>query len=162
MKITTSLLLVVAAVFATGAMAGTPLSGMQVCKPVQPRPVAIADKPNHAFAIITTKCSWTKPFEILGIATKDGTDYVSSEMSGDNAADHGYYVSAMANGDKYVVRFTGTSRSQEGRPVSSQGTWSFADGQGKLMGIRGGGTYKGTAGADGSMSYEVKGEYTLP
>jgi len=37
-----------------------------------------------------------------------------------------------------------------------------ASGTGKLKGIKGGGTYKGTAGADGSITYAVEGEYSLP
>ncbi len=37
-----------------------------------------------------------------------------------------------------------------------------ASGTGKLKGIKGGGTYKGTAGADDSITYAVEGEYSLP
>jgi hypothetical protein len=51
---------------------------------------------------------------------------------------------------------------KDGKPVSGEGTWSFTSGTGKLKGIKGKGTYKGTANADGSMTYQVDGEYSLP
>jgi hypothetical protein len=161
MKITKPFLFIIATGFAMGAAAGTPLSGTQVCKTAPPTSVAIGDKPDHAYAIITAHCTWTKPIEMLGMPTREGDDFISTEMSGNSAADSGYYVSSVSNGDKYVVRFSGTSKSKDGKPVSGQGSWSFAEGEGKLKGIKGGGTYKGIANADGSVSYDIKGEYTL-
>ena len=38
----------------------------------------------------------------------------------------------------------------------------FSSGTGKLKGLKGQGTYKGKGNADGSITYEVEGEYTLP
>jgi len=46
--------------------------------------------------------------------------------------------------------------------LSTVGTWSFTGGTGKLKGLKGKGTYKGTGNADGSMTYEVEGDYELP
>ena len=45
---------------------------------------------------------------------------------------------------------------------SADGTWSFTGGTGKLKGIKGKGTYKGTGAPDGTVTYEVEGEYELP
>jgi hypothetical protein len=35
-------------------------------------------------------------------------------------------------------------------------------GTGKLKGIKGKGTFKGTPNADGTMSYAIEGEYSIP
>ncbi len=51
---------------------------------------------------------------------------------------------------------------KNGAPQSAQGAWSFTGGTGKLKGIKGKGTYKGTFSADQSINYEVEGEYGLP
>ena len=45
--------------------------------------------------------------------------------------------------------------------MSDAGTWSFTDGTGKLKGIQGKGTFKGSPNADGTMTYQVDGEYSL-
>jgi hypothetical protein len=38
----------------------------------------------------------------------------------------------------------------------------YTSGTGKLKGIKGKGTYKGTPNSDGTVSYKVDGEYRLP
>jgi hypothetical protein len=40
--------------------------------------------------------------------------------------------------------------------------WTFTTGTGKFKSIKGKGTYKGTPNADGTVTYEVTGEYSLP
>ena len=149
-------------IFATGALAQNKISGTQQCKAAAPNPVAIGDKPNHSFAVVTAQCTWPKPVEMAGLQAKEGADTIATEMNGNTAFDRGYYVGTVSNGDKFTVKFTGTSRSKDGKPVSSDGTWKFTDGQGKLKGLTGKGTYKGTPNADGTMSYQIEGEYTLP
>ena len=144
------------------AIAQTKIAGTQQCKADPPAAVAIPDKPNHAFAIIKAQCSWTKPIEMAGLQAKDGDDTISSEMWGEKASDNGYYVGSMSNGDKIMVKFSGTSHSKDGKPVGGEGTWSFTDGTGKLKGLKGKGTYKGTPNADGTMTYQIEGDYSLP
>jgi hypothetical protein len=51
---------------------------------------------------------------------------------------------------------------KDGKPVSGEGTWTLVSGTGKLKGIKGKGTFKGTANADGSMTYQIEGDYLLP
>ena len=46
--------------------------------------------------------------------------------------------------------------------MSSEGTWTYTGGTGKLKGIKGKGTFKGTPNPDGTMTYQVDGEYQLP
>ena len=48
------------------------------------------------------------------------------------------------------------------RPATTEGTWSYTGGTGKLKGIQGGGTYKGKADAAGNMIVEVEGMYVIP
>jgi hypothetical protein len=147
---------------ALNATAQTKISGTIQCKAGAINPVAIGDKPGHAYAILQGDCTWTKPMEIGGVQTKTGTDTVTSEMSGNGSTDHGYHVDTMANGDKFTVRFQGTGKSKDGKQASGSGTWTFVEGTGKVKGIKGGGTYKSTAEADGTTTTEVVGEYSLP
>ena len=44
----------------------------------------------------------------------------------------------------------------------SSGTWSFTGGTGKLKGIKGKGTCKGTFKPDGTSSWDMEGEYQMP
>jgi hypothetical protein len=162
MKVRSVLVLLAAVGLAASATAQTKISGTQQCTSQPPTPVAIPDQPNHAYAIIKAQCSWTKPIEIAGQQAKDGEDTISAEFWGAKGSDRGYYVGTMSGGDKIMVKFSGTSQSKEGKPVGGEGTWSFTGGTGKLQGLKGKGTYKGTANADGSMTYAIDGEYSLP
>ncbi|HSS45589.1 MAG TPA: hypothetical protein VLO07_09630 [Thermoanaerobaculia bacterium] len=142
--------------------AQTKISGTEQCKPEPSTPVAIGDKPDHAFAIGKDQCTWPKPIEMAGVQTKEAGGTAVSEMTGDTWSEHGYHLCTMTNGDKFWVSFRGTGHSKDGKAVSDGGTWVFTEGTGKLKGIKGKGTYKGTAGADGSMTFQIDGEYQLP
>ncbi len=147
---------------AVGLSAQTKISGTEHCKPDPSTPVAIGDKPNHAFAIGKDQCTWPKPIEMAGVQVKEGGGIAVSEITGDKSSEHGYHTGTMANGDKFWVSFRGAGHSKDGKPVSDGGTWVFTDGTGKLKGIKGKGTYKGTADADGAMTFQIDGEYQLP
>ena len=125
---------------AATAVAQTKISGTVQCKPEPVAPVEIGDKPGHAFAIVKSACTWTTPMEIAGAHTKTGGDVVVAEMNGNSSSDHGYHLDDMDNGDKFTVRFSGSGKSKDGKPVSSTGTWSFVSGTGKVKGIKGKGT----------------------
>jgi len=75
---------------------------------------------------------------------------------------HAYYVDEMADGDKAYYTYQGTSTLKDGAAQTEQGTWTLVGGTGKLKGIKGRGTYKGKADADGSMTYEIEGTYEAP
>jgi hypothetical protein len=51
---------------------------------------------------------------------------------------------------------------KDGAVESTEGTWSFSGGTGKLMGVKGKGSFKGKGVTDGSATYDVEGEYELP
>jgi len=118
--------------------------------------------PNHAFSVGQIKCAWTKPWKIAGIAGKEGIGTFSGEVEGNKSRFHAYYVDTMENGDKAHYRYQGTATLKDGAPQSEEGTWTLVRGTGKLKGLTGKGTYKGTVGADGTMTYEVEGEYQAP
>ena len=124
--------------------------------------MAIPDRPNHAYAIIKAHCTWSEPIKMAGTEVKNGEQTVMSEMSGNTASDHGYYVGTMSNGDTFTAKFNGTSHSKDGKPLDGEGTWSFTNGTGKLKGLKGGGKYKGSASADGTMTSQIDGDYSLP
>jgi hypothetical protein len=146
-----------------GLSAQTKTSGTATCKsdPASPPPVALTDKPNHSFAVGKAQCTWTK-FEVAGLPYKDGTSASLNEITGDTSSFHGYHVATTTNGDTTTAKFQGSGKLKDGKPVSDSGTWSFTSGTGKLKGIKGKGTFKGTANADGSVTYQVDGEYSLP
>src|SRR6266545_7194661 len=148
---------------AVGLSAQTKTSGTATCKsdPASPPPVALTDMPNHSFAVGKAQCTWTN-FVVAGVQSKDGTSTDLDEISGDTISVRGYHVATMTNGDTWVAKYEGSGKLKDGKPVSGEGTWSLTSGTGKLKGIKGKGTYKGTANADGSVTYQVDGEYQLP
>lgn len=150
-----------AAALAASAVAQTKTSGTAQCKSDPPAPVEVGDKAGHALAISKSQCTWTG-FEIAGVPYKDGLSVSSEEMNGDQSTSNGYHTATLANGDKTTAHFHGTGMSKDGKFVSGGGTWTFSSGTGKCKGIKGKGTYKGTPNADGTVSFKVNGEYTLP
>ena len=137
--------------FGICAAAQTKISGTNHCaKPDPQNMVQVGDRPNHAFSVGQIKCTWTKPWKLAGIAGKEGIGTFSGEVEGTKSRDKAYY------------RYQGTSTLKDGTPQTEEGTWSLVRGTGKLQGLTGKGTYKGTAGADGTMTYEVQGEYQTP
>ena len=149
---------------AAAAPAQTKTSGTLQCGKSDPAHVVeIGDRADHAFVVAKVACTWAKPMEIAGIAAKDGGSVSSEEKSGARSSGSGIHWTAMANGDKIFVRFHGkTTYDKEGKVTTSDGTWSYTGGTGKMKGIKGKGTYKGTGNADGTATYQVEGDYTLP
>jgi hypothetical protein len=148
---------------AASAGGQTKITGtIQCAKPDQQTAIPVNDRPGHAFVVAKVKCTWTKPVELAGAQAKTGEDTVFSEADGVKSRDSGYDVTTMANGDKFWVRFSGTTTTDKnGVPQAQSGTWSFVNGTGKLKGITGKGTYKGKGASDGSVTTEVEGEYQI-
>jgi hypothetical protein len=148
---------------AVSLSAATKTSGTATCKmdPASPPPIAIGDQPSHALAIAKAQCTWTG-FSVAGQAYKDGVSTSLSEIFGEMSASNGYHVATTATGDTATAKFQGKGTLKDGKNVTDGGTWTFTGGTGKLKGITGNGTYKGTANPDGSMTYQVDGEYSVP
>ncbi len=147
---------------AGAAAAQTKFSGAQQCaKPDPEYTVPVGDRPDHVMALMKQKCTWTSG-EMAGVQLKEEDDTVVSDMSGSVALDKGFGVGAMANGDKYFGHFEGKTTLKDKMPVSTAGTFTFTGGTGKLKGIKGKCPYKGTFSPDGSATFQIEGEYTLP
>ena len=148
---------------ATLAAAQTKITGTVQCgKPDPQHMLEVGDRANHSLALEKFNCTWTKPIEMAGMPAKDGVGTQTDEITGNSARDRGFFVGTMANGDKFHVRYQGTSTLKGGMPQTIEGTWSYIGGIGKLKGLKGKGTYKGKGAADGSVTYDVEGEYQLP
>lgn len=161
MRLKTFLLFLSAVMLAAAGLAATKAAGTVHCKSDPATPVAIGDAPGHAYVVGKDECTWSK-FAIAGVASKDGVSVATQEVSGDMASVSGYHIATMANGDKTVAHFMGKATLKDGKPLGSSGTWTYTSGTGKFHGIKGSGTFKGKANADGSMTYEIAGEYALP
>jgi len=149
-----------AAALAVSASAQTKVSGKTQCKQEPPTPVEVGDRAGHAFAVGKSACTWTG-FEIGGDAYKDGTSVSQDEISRGKVTTNGYHTATLASGDKTTAHFHGSSVMKDGKFVSGSGTWTLSSGTGKYKGIKGKGTYKGTPNADGTVTFDVEGEYTL-
>jgi hypothetical protein len=152
-----------AAALAVPAAAQTKISGTLQCgKPDPSYNIPLTDKPGHVFVIEKSQCTWSKPIEMAGVLTKDGASTAFAEVTGDTVANHGWHMSTLANGDTLTSKFHGSAKSKDGVVQSTQGSWTFTAGTGKLKGLKGKGTYKGMSNADGSITYQIEGEYQLP
>jgi hypothetical protein len=149
---------------AAAAVAQTKTSGTLQCSKSDPvNMVEIGDRPGHSMVLAKTACAWSKPMEIAGSGTKDGVSVASEEMSGGTSSGSGVHWSTMSSGDKIFVRFQGKSTyDKDGKMQTSKGTWSYTGGSGKLKGIKGKGTYDGKGSPDGTATYAIEGDYTLP
>jgi hypothetical protein len=163
MRFRTALAFLAAVALAAAANAQTKISGTIQCAKADPQhAIEVGDSPGHMIGISKTACTWSKPMEIAGSKTKEGYSVSYDDMTATKDSGHGVHGSTMDNGDKFYVKFQGTGTIKDGGMQTASGTWSFASGTGKLKGIKGKGTYKGTGSADGSATYEVEGEYSLP
>ncbi|HEX9120054.1 MAG TPA: hypothetical protein VF840_05905 [Terriglobales bacterium] len=152
------LIFALALMLAVMATAQTKTSGTVSCaKPEPAYSIEVGDRPGHSISISKSACTWTTPMDIAGLQTKAGYDVTYGDASGAKVRGSGYHVSNMSNGDKIYVRFQGNDT-----PNTTEGTWSYTGGTGKLKGIKGKGTYKGKADASGNMIVAVDGDYELP
>jgi hypothetical protein len=157
------LLSLASGVCAQTAVAQTKIAGtIQCAKPDPLSAVPVGDKQGHMFILAKARCTWTKPLVIAGVATKTAEDADYAEARGAKTRDSGYHLSVMDNNDSFLVRFIGASRTgQNGAVLTQTGRWSFVSGTGKIKGIAGKGTYKGTGAADGTVTTDIEGEYQI-
>jgi len=146
---------------ASSLSAQTKIAGTATCKGDTIPPVEVGDSPGHTLSVQKANCTWTG-LEIEGSPAKEGVSVATGEAHGNSGSSRGYHTGTMANGDHWTCSFQGRSTSKDGKPVGDSGTWAFTNGTGKLKGIKGKGTFKGTPAADGTMTYKIEGEYSLP
>ena len=144
------------------AAAQTKISGSFTCgKPEMSQPAPVGDAKDHVIVLQQSKCTWTKPFEMEGVKSKDDNGVGVADVRGNTSQDQGWDVTTMANGDKLFVRDTGTTKMKDNVPELIVGKWNFTGGTGKFKGVKGGGTFKGAGKPDGSVTINVEGEYTI-
>jgi hypothetical protein len=158
------LCLVALGVLASVALsAQTKISGTLSCvKPDPMNAIPVGDAEGSVMNLAKVQCTWSKGMEMAGVTTKDGYSVAAGEVHGGKTKDHGIHVGNMANGDKYYVHFQSTGTANPDHSGTSDGTWSFDGGTGKLKGLTGKGTYKATNNADGTSTVDVVGEYKTP
>ncbi len=145
------------------AVGQTKISGTCHCsKNTFEQMVPAGDHPNHSLGVTQGKCTYTKPWVIEGIAQMEGVATGLQEMDGDSIKGHGVYVDTMANGDQVHLRYEVTGTTKNGQLQTTGLKWEIVGGTGKFTGIKGQGACKGTPTADGGVTYESRGEYTLP
>ena len=104
-------LLVFGCAFATAGNATAQTKFAGKCSQGKPDPnhvVRVADGANHVMTLGQVTCTWSSG-DIAGAALKDEIDTVVSDMKGTTSHDRGYGVGSAASGDKYYVRFDGTT-----------------------------------------------------
>jgi len=164
MKIRAFLAVLACLAFAVSAGAQTKTSGAIHCTQAAdgPKPMEVGDEAGHMMGVGKSTCTWSTPMDIAGVKTKEGTSVSFDEMMGGKYSGRGVHVSTMDNGDKIMVKFQGGGMLKDNKLTSDSGTWSYSGGTGKLKGIKGKGTYKGKTNPDGSMDYQIEGDYVLP
>jgi hypothetical protein len=143
------------------AQAQMKLTGKQQCAKLDPNyTLPVGDQAEHTMALAGGKCTWSQG-DLGGDRLTDEADTFTSDIRGNLSRDQVYGVGSVASGDKYFVRFVGTTTLKDGAPVRGQCTWTFTGGTGKLKGLSGKGTCKGTFSADGTASWDIQGDYLI-
>jgi hypothetical protein len=106
-------------------------------------------------------CIWGAPLEMAGLKSTAYTGADTVEVAGPKALARGYAVMTMENGDKVYARYQGTGTTSKEGDLTGEGTWSFTGGSGKLIGLKGKGTYKLSGTPDGNSEAQLEGEYSL-
>lgn len=148
--------------WSAGALGQTKVAWSDSCSKADPDyNVQVGDPAGHSFGLGQLKCHATKPAEIGGDKGKEAVVTSATESSGTKSHQHGIYVLSLESGAKVSLPYQGTTTLKDGKPASANGTWSFADGTGKLKGIKGKGTWHCSPSGDG-WSCSGEGEYDLP
>jgi hypothetical protein len=119
------------------------------------------DRPDHSLGVEAVKCSWSKPLEIGGDKTKDSVATETVDMAGSRFHVRGVHELTMQSGDKVALPYQGAGSSKNNQEAQTKGTFTFADGIGKLKGIKGSGTFDCKSVGD-ALSCAVEGDYELP
>jgi hypothetical protein len=164
MKCKSLALAVLFAAFASSALAQTQISGTAKCgKPDASQSIEAGDHAGHMLLIEkVSSCTWSVPTEMAGLKSTGFVYAESVDITATKFQTHGYAVITMENGDKAYVRYQGIgSMTKEGTPASSEGTWSYSGGTGKLKGLKGRGAFK-TSGTLDAGEAKLEGTYSLP
>jgi hypothetical protein len=145
---------------ALAAAQGAKISGTVECSPPSPQHVLPVDgQPDHSYGVSQVKCTWTKPWQIGGVASKDGVGTGVDDIRGNKSQASGTYVDTMANGDKAYYKYEFSATLKDGKPEKiANHKWELMGGTGKMAALKGKGTCNATPQADGRVVYECQGE----
>ena len=143
------------------AAQGAKMSGTVVCSPPSLlHALPVEGRPDNSYAVSQVKCTWTKPWQIGGVASKEGVGTGTDAISGNASQSSGTYVDTMANGDKAYYKYEFNAITKDGKPEKiSNHKWELFGGTGKMNAVKGKGTCNVTPQADGKVVYECQGEY---
>jgi hypothetical protein len=152
---------VCALALASSAMAQSKITGTVDCDKVEPAyQIPIPDREGVAFAMSQARCTWPKHSPIEGLQATEFVNTNFLEVTGASARSTANGVTRYDNGDKLFTRSTGTN---DLKALTGSGKWTIVGGTGKLIGLKGGGTYtckmKGSEPSSGYVC-EIQGEYT--
>jgi hypothetical protein len=117
------------------------------------------DRPDHVLGVEALKCGWSKPLEIGGDKTKESVATEIVEVSGNKFhIRSGVHMLTMQSGDKVALPYQGSGTSRDNQESLSKGAFTFADGTGKLKGVKGKGTFSCKSAGEG-VSCQVEGDY---
>lgn len=143
------------------AQAQTPLKASWKCSIVEPvSAVPVAGQTDHAYSVYQVNCTATGG-EVVGVKEKTGTATEFAEVMGNSNKGHGIFVETLENGDMITYDYQFTSTMNGKVATSASNTWKMVSGTGKAKGIKGSGTCNGKSDADGSLSLECTGSYTM-
>jgi hypothetical protein len=131
-------------------------------KPSDSHSIDVGDQANHTYAISKTTCTSTKG-EVGGVKEKEGIGTQFNETTGDSTTWHGVFVVAMENGDEvhYTYANAGMGMVKDGQLQSGNNKWTMVGGTGKFAAVKGNGRCSGKGNADGTVTWDCAGTYSL-
>jgi hypothetical protein len=148
---------------ASAAVAKDKLVSQWNCaKPSEAHSIEVGDQANHSYAISKTACTAAKG-EVGGVKEKEGVGTQFNEATGNSTTWHGVFVTTAENGDKlyYSYSSTGSGTTKDGQFQSGGNKWSMMGGTGKFASAKGSGTCTGKGNADGTVTWDCEGTYSL-
>jgi hypothetical protein len=125
-------------------------------------PLGPGDDPKHELVVLSIRRDTTTSSD----PDHDGTEqtvYEQVDQVAGTGTARGYFVRLFKNGDTDYGPFEGTFKTTvkaDGWETTWEGTWKVIGGTGKFKNIKGGGTYRGKATAEGASSdWEGEVEY---
>ena len=131
-------------------------------QPSDAHSIDVGDQANHSYAVTKTTCTATKS-EVGGVKEKEGIGTQFNETMGDTTTWHGVFVVTAENGDKihYTYASAGKGMVKDGQFQSGSNKWSMVGGTGKFASAKGEGGCQGKGNADGTVTWDCEGTYTL-
>jgi len=141
--------------------AWTRMSGTLECAPPsQEHALPVEGRPHHSYIVNQTKCTWTKPWAIRGLASTEGVGTGVVEDHGTVSLSSGTYVDTMENGDKAYYDYSFKTATKDGKATISGHKWELLGGTGEIKGAKGKGSCEATTQQeDGKVIYECQGKY---